>query len=121
MRTTIKTTGAVMLTEELRSFVEDKVGKLEKLLDSSDTTVLAEVELESITQSKTTHMFRAEINLSFAGGFARAEASRETLHAAIDEAVAETKREVEHTRVKRRNMVRRGAAQVKEFFRRFGN
>ena len=59
MRITIKTTGAVLLTDELRSFVEAKVGKLGRLLDPSDTTVLAEVELESISESKTADLFRA--------------------------------------------------------------
>lgn len=119
MRITIKTTGVVLLTDELRSFVEAKVGKLGKLLDPADTTVLAEVELESISQSKTTNLFRAEINLSFSGSLVRAEAARVTMHAAIDEAVSEAKREVQHTRVKHRNLIRRGAAKVKDFFRRF--
>jgi ribosomal subunit interface protein len=119
MRITTKTTGAVALTGELRTFVEEKIEKLGKLLDPKDTTVLAEVELESISQSKTGDLFRAEINLTFAGGFARAEASGETLHAAIDTAVAEAKREVQHVRVKRRNLIRRGAAKVKDFLRRF--
>lgn len=120
MQVTLKATGAVMLTDELRSFIEEKVQKLEKLLDPSDTTVLAEVEVESVSQSRTGDLFRAEINLTFTGGFARAEASRETLHAAIDEAVAEAKREVRRTRTKHRDLVRRGAARVKDFFRRFG-
>ena len=119
MRITIKTTGAVLLTDELRSFVEAKVGKLGRLLDPSDTTVLAEVELESISESKTADLFRAEINLSFTGKLVRAEARAETLHTAIDDAVSEAKREVEGARSKRRNMVRRGAAKVKDFFRRF--
>lgn len=119
MRIKIKATGSVMLTDELNSFVEEKLEKLGKLLDPADTTVLAEVELESMNQSETGNLFRAEINLSFVGGFSRAEASRETLHAAIDEAISESKREVQRNRVKHRNLVRRGATQVKEFFRRF--
>ncbi len=119
MRTTIKATGSVMLTEEVRSFVEEKTEKLGKLLDPKDTTVLAEVELEALSQQKAGTFFRAEINLSFAGGFVRAEASRETLHAALDEAVSEVRREVLGARSKRRNLVRRGAARMKDFFRRF--
>jgi ribosomal subunit interface protein len=116
---TIKTTGAVMLSDELRAFVEEKVGKLEKLLDPNDTTVLAEVELESVNQSRTGDSFRAEINLSYAGGFTRAEAKRETLHAALDEAVAEARRSLRRTRTKHRDLVRRGAVRVKDFFKRF--
>jgi ribosomal subunit interface protein len=119
MEMKLKVTGAVLLTDELRSFVEEKVAKLEKLLDSADTTVLAEVEIGSVSQSRTGDMFRAEINLSFTGGFARAEAVRESLHAAVDEAVDEARREVRRARTKHRDLMRRGAARVKEFFRRF--
>jgi ribosomal subunit interface protein len=116
----IKTTGAVVLTEELRSFIADKVGKLSKLLDPSDTTALVEVEVQSIANSREGDMYRAEINLSVEGDLLRAVAKRVTLHAAIDEAVAEARRQLRKAKVKHRNLIRRGAAQVKEFFRRFG-
>lgn len=119
MRITLKTTGAVLLTEELRAFAEEKVEKLGKLLDPEDSTILAEVELESVANARTGGAFRAEINLSFAGGFIRAESSRETMHAAIDAVVAEAKREVRHARTRHRDLVRRGATKVKDFFRRF--
>jgi ribosomal subunit interface protein len=120
MELKLKATGAVMLTDELRTFVEEKTGKLEKLLDPADTTTLCEVELESVSQSRTGDSFRAEINLSFTGGFVRAEAKRETLHAAVDDAVLEARRELKRARTKHRDLVRRGAARVKDFFRRFG-
>lgn len=119
MNIKIKATGSVMLSDEVRSFVEEKVQKLARLLDTSDTSVLAEVEVGSVSQARTGDSFRAEINLSFAGGFVRAEAIRETLHTAIDEAVAEAQREVRHKRTKHRDLVRRGAARVKDFFRYF--
>ena len=116
---TIKATGAIMLSDELRAFVEEKVRKLEKLLDPADTTALAEVELESVNQSRTGDSFRAEIHLSYAGGFTRAEAKKESLHAALDEAVAEARRSLRRNRTKHRDLVRRGAVKVKDFFRKF--
>ncbi len=119
MRITIKTTGSVMLTSELRSLVEEKVGKLEKLLDQNDSTILAEVELGSVSQSRTGDSFRAEINLTFAGGFARAEALRETLRTALDATVDDVRGEVRRSRTKHRDLVRRGASKVKDFFRYF--
>ena len=119
MEIIIKTVGAVLLTDEVRSFTEDKVRKLEKLLDPGDTGIMAEIELSSVSQSRSGDLFRAEINLTFAGGFIRAAASRENLHAAIDQAVAEAKREVKKVRTKHRDLVRRGAARVKDFFQRF--
>jgi len=116
----IKTTGAVVLTDELRSFIADKVGKLSKFLGESDTAALVEVELESITNSREGDQYRAEINLSVGGQLMRAVAKRVTLHAALDEAVAEARRQLRKSKVKHRNLIRRGAAEIKEFLRRFG-
>src|SRR3989344_79866 len=115
IRINIKATGSVLLTGEVRRFVEEKVGKLGKLLDPSDQTVLVEVEVGSVSQSRTGDSYRAEINLTFAGGFVRAEATRETLHAALDDA----QREIRHTRTKHRDLMRRGAAKFKDFLRYF--
>lgn len=116
----IKVTGAIMLTDELRSFIDEKLEKLFKLIPESDTTALAEVEVESTANSRVGDSFRAEITFTFTGGMARAEAKRETLHAAIDEAVSEARRELRRARGKSRDLMRHGAAQVKEFFRNFG-
>ena len=119
IRINIKATGSVMLTGEVRGFVEEKVGKLGKLLDPSDQTILAEVEVGSVSQSRTGDSYRAEINLTFAGGFVRAEATRETLHTALDAAVDDAQREIRHTRTKHRDLMRRGAAKFKDFLRYF--
>jgi ribosomal subunit interface protein len=119
MELKIKVSGAVLLTDELRTFVEEKVKKLEKLLDASDTSALCEVGLESVSQSRTGDSFRAEVSVTFAGGMAYAEAKKDVLHAALDEAVSETRRELRRTRTKHRDLVRRGAARVKDFFNRF--
>lgn len=116
----IKTTGAIILTEELRSFIADKVGKLEKFTDPADGSLLAEVEVESLAESRGGDLYRAELNISIAGELVRAEARRATLHAAIDEAVAEARRSLRKSRIKHRDVIRRGAARVKEFFKRFG-
>lgn len=119
MKINIKATGAVMLTDEVRTFVEEKVDKLGKLLGDDDPTIMADIEIGTMTNSRTGDSYRAEINVTFTGGFARAEAERETLHAAIDEAVAEARREIRRARTRHRDLVRRGAAKVKDFFRYF--
>lgn len=113
----IKTTGAVVLTDELTAFINEKARKLAKLIGENDTTALIEVEVESLPNSRLGGSYRAEITATFTGGMARAEAKRETLHAAIDEAVGEARRELRRSRGKHRDLVRRGAAEVKEFFR----
>lgn len=113
--------GAVVLTDELKKFIEEKLRKLEVLLDSADTTAMADVEVSTTAGGQRTgDIFRAEINLQFSGGMVRAEATRDTLHAALDEAVGEARRELRKSKGKRRDLMRRGAAQVKDFFRRFG-
>ena len=114
---TFKTTGAVMLTDEVREYVEEKMQKLERIVDKNDTTVRADVELGTTGGARTGEQYRAEINFKFAGGFARAEATRESLHTAIDEAVEEVRGEVRKSVTKHRDLIRRGAAKMKDIFR----
>lgn len=118
--TTLKVTGAVLLTDEVRAYVEDKVRKIEKVSDQSDTSSRIDVELGTTGGARTGEQFRAEINFTFAGGFARAEATAGTLHAAIDTVVEEVRREVRRKRTKHRDLLRRGAARVKDIFRYWG-
>ncbi len=122
MQINLKTTGSIVLTEELRAFVAEKVNKLEKLLSPNDTTIMADVELGTVLGGQRTgDVHRAEINLQFKGSFARAEATKETLHRAIDVAVEEIKTELRKTRGRRRDFVRHGAAKLKDLFRKFGS
>ena len=66
MHINLKATGSVVLTEELREFVAEKVRKIEHLLDSKDTSTMADIELATTTRGqKTGDVFRAEINLQF--------------------------------------------------------
>lgn len=120
METKIKVTGSVILTEELHEFIEKKAGKLASFL-KKDTTALAAIEVGTTSAGQRTgDVFRGEIHLTFAGGDLYAEAVHATLHGAIDKTVSEMRRELRKTRGKNRDMVRRGASQVKEFFRNFG-
>lgn len=121
MHINLKATGSVVLTEELREFVAEKLRKIEHLLDSKDTSTMADIELATTTRGqKTGDVFRAEINLQFAGGFVRAEAIEETLHHAVEVAVEEARREIRKTFGRKRTLMRRGATKIKDFFRGFG-
>ncbi len=121
METKIEATGAVVLTEELKKFIQDKLGKVTMFVDPADTSAMVDVEIGTTAGGQRTgDIFRAEINLQFAGGMVRAEATRDTLHAAIDEAVKQARREVRKTKDKHRDLVKKGALQVKEFFRKLG-
>ena len=115
--TTLKATGAVMLTGELRTYLDEKLKKLEKVLDPNDTMVRADVEVGTTGGTRTGQEFRAEINLHWSGGFVRAEATREALHPAIDEAIEEVRGELRKKITKHRDLVRRGAARVKDLFK----
>lgn len=121
MQINLKTSGSIALTSELRAFAELKVRKLEQLLDDRDTSALVDVELgTSVGGQKTGDLYRAEINLQYAGGFVRSEAVRETMHHAIDVSVAEARTELRKKVGRKRDLMRRGALKVKKLFRRFG-
>ena len=107
------------MNEEVRGYLEEKVQKLSKFTDMSDTTMLMDVELEALPK-KTGENFRTELNFSSNGKVLRAEARGETLHASIDEAVEEAARRLKHLKGKHTDLVRRAGAEVKEFFRKFG-
>jgi ribosomal subunit interface protein len=120
MELKIKVSGAVILTEELQTYIEKKVEKLAVFV-KNDPTAIIEVEAGTTSAGQRTgDVYRGEVHVTFAGGDAYAEAIHSTLHAALDKAITEAHREVRKKKSKNRDLVRNGAAQVKEFFRNFG-
>lgn len=120
MELKIKVTGAVILTDELRAFLDKKVEKLGVFV-KDDPTAIVEVEVGTTSSGQRTgDVFRGEVHATFTGGNVYAEAVRDTLHGAIDQAIGEARRELRKTRGKNRDLMRRGAARVKGFFRSFG-
>lgn len=120
METKIKATGAILLAEELNQFLMKKAGKLEVFV-KNDPAAIAEIEVGTTSAGqKTGDVYRAEVHVTFTGGDAYAKATADTLHKAIDMAFGEARRELRKKKSKERDMVRQGAAQVKEFFRNFG-
>ncbi len=118
--TRIKTTGDILLTDEVRAYVDQKLVRLEKLIDEEETTNLFEIELAALPP-KTGALFRAEINFSSRGKVLRAEAKGNTLHAAIDIAVDDTARRLRHLKTKHSDLLKKGGAAVKDFFRNLGS
>lgn len=115
----IKTTGNIPLTRELELFVHEKMGKLSKLIPADDTTALFEIELEDRSH-KTGAKYRAEVNYSSNGKVMRAEASEDTLHAAVDGVVGELWGRLRHLKTKHASIDRKEGAILKDFLRRFG-
>ena len=116
--TKIKTTGAILLNEEVRGYVDEKIQKLSKFADMSDTTMLMEVELEELPKRTGDH-FRTELNFSSNGKVLRMEGTGETLHASVDKAVEEAASRLKRLKNKHTDVMRRAGAEVKEFFKNF--
>lgn len=109
----------IELTDAIRTYAMEKLSDVEKLLDPHDTSVYAQIEVGKTTQHhKQGEVFRAEINLSLAGGSLRAESEQEDLYAALDEVKDELKREVRKFRGKKETLARRGARTLKRLLRR---
>lgn len=115
----LKGSGSLVLTDEVRGYLDQKLDRVEKLINENDTAVKLDVELGTVSNARTGNMFRAELNFSFSGGFIRAEETCDTLHAAIDAAVDELVHELKKKVGKQRDLMRRGASKVKDFFRYF--
>jgi len=120
MELKIKVTGSVILTEELQSYIEKKVEKLAVFL-KNDSTAITEIEAGTTSSGQRTgDVFRGEVHTTFAGGDVYAEAVQGTLHGALDQAIGEARRKLKKGKSKDRDLVRKGATQVKTFFRNFG-
>lgn len=110
----------IELTPQLENYLEKRLATLERHLRKSDA-VTCDVELEKTTEHhQAGEIYRAEMNLLLGGQLLRAEATAETIEAAIDEAKDELKRELTKLTEKTDSMFRRGARKAKDFFR-FGN
>ena len=120
METKVKVTGSVILSDELSAYIEKKVEKLAVFL-KKDPAAICEVEVGTTSAGQRTgDVYRGEVHVTFTGGDAYAEAVAGNLPAAFDQAVMEARRELKKAKGKNRDLVRRGAGQVKDFFRNFG-
>ncbi|MEK7613838.1 MAG: ribosome-associated translation inhibitor RaiA [Patescibacteria group bacterium] len=120
MEIKIKTTGSVVMTDELRAFIEKKLEKVSIFVRKDDAAIV-EVEVGTTSAGQRTgDVYRAEAHITFSGGDVYADAITNTLHGAIDRAVSEARRELKKKKGKDRDMVRKGASEVKKFFRTFG-
>ena len=120
METKIKVTGSVILSDELSAYIEKKIEKLAVFV-KNDPTAICEVEVGTTSAGQRSgDVYRGEVHVTFTGGDAYAEAVAGTLHAAFDQVVGEARRELKKAKTKNRDLMRRGAGQVKEFFRNFG-
>ncbi len=110
----IKGTG-LSVTDELRAYVEKKLGGAEKFL-VGDSTAHTDVELEH-SPLRDGGKYRAEFTLSSGGTVYRAEEWGSTMHEAIDLAAERLTGELRKNKKKHLVLVRRGGAVIKDVIR----
>lgn len=116
MNIQIKATN-IDLTDSVRNHIDIRVASLEKYIDSKDTSVSCQVEVERTTEHhKSGEIYRAEINIHIAGHDFRSVAIKENLFDAIDEMRNQMARELRGNKGKTQN-IRKGGLKIKEFLR----
>lgn len=119
IRKNIKATN-LELIPEISDYLEKRLKSVERLIDPKDTSAIFNIEVERDNSQNTGNVFRAEINLSIAGGQMRAEEKDETLFNAIDSAKNELLQEVRKIKGKRLRLLRKGGAGLKRLIKSIG-
>ena len=105
------------LTPAIKSYIEEKVGGLEKFIHDSDSSIQAWVEVGLTTKHhQKGDIYRAEIQISLPHivNGVRVESEQEGLYAAIDEARDEMKRELIKVKEREKTLIKRGARLFKK-------
>jgi putative sigma-54 modulation protein len=106
------------LTPAISSYVEGKIGHIEKFLQPDDTTASAQVEIGKTTRHhQTGDFFRAHANLHTKDGDFNAIAEESDLYAAIDVMKDGLEREVTTHKDKKLSLVRQGGRMFKNTLR----
>jgi ribosomal subunit interface protein len=112
----------IELTEAISDYVQERVDMLDKVIDANDTSALVMVEIGKRSQHhKEGEFFFAEFNVRVIGRGFRAVSEKDDLYAAIDEAKDEIIQEVGSYKSKRRTMIRRGGAVIKNILKGVGD
>lgn len=120
MKINIKTTN-IDLTPALSDYVNQKMGQIEKFIDSNNDVALCEVEIGTTTKHhQSGKIFRAEVNLHFSGKDFRAVSEKEDLYIAINEVKEEIIESIKSDKTKQRTLLRRGSESIKNVLKGFG-
>lgn len=123
MKVNIKATNTA-LTLALKTFVEQKIGALDKFISHSDGGIQAWVEIGLTTKGqKSGDIYRAEIQIPVPHieKSVRAEARHTDLYTAIENARDLMKMELQKTKDKKISLARRGARIIKNTLKFFRN
>ncbi len=103
------------ITGELRGYVEKRLLQADKFL-RGDASAHGDVELQ-YSSMRDGGKYRAEFTVSATGNLYRKDAWGETMHEAIDLAIAGLVKELRQHKQKQLHIVRRSAARVKDVLR----
>ena len=117
MHITIKATN-VELTPAIREYTEKRFNSISKFVQKKDDSVLCRVEVGKVTNHhKKGDVFRAEAKILVAGKELYATSEKEDLYVAIDDVKDELVRELQSTKEKKMDMVRKGGARIKSMLK----
>ena len=105
------------LTQEIKDYIVEKVGSLEKFIHNAGSSVRAWVEVGMTTKHhQSGDIYRAEIQIRLprVEKGIRTESEKETLYAAIDDAREEMKRELSRLKDKEADLVKKGGRLFKK-------
>jgi len=108
----------ISLTPAIVDYLNKKLATVEKYINSHQDVAMLDVEVGRTTQHhKSGDIFRAEINLKLKGDSLRAVREAEDLYAAIDQVKDEIVDLLTTHADKRRTLLRRGAAKIKNILK----
>lgn len=115
----LKTTN-IESTDPLKEYLDKRMAKIERFVDTEKSTVFAQIELEKVVPDQSSgDVFRAEMNLHIDGDYIRSEAQKEDMYKAIDEMQEETIRDLKRMKGKRNTLIMKGARKIKQLTRKF--
>lgn len=111
----------IELTDAIEDYVQKRVSMLDKVIDENDTSASVMVEVGKRSQHhRDGDFFFAEFNVRVGGKDFRVVAEKDDLYAAIDEAKDGIIQEIGGYKDKRRTLIRRGGAAIKNVLKGMG-
>jgi len=108
----------IKISDDLNSYIEKRIGKLEKFLEDVDSDLIeATVEFEKVIgRQKQGEIYEAHVNLQFPGKFFRSEVSGENFFSMIDDVKEELETEIKKYKTKKETLFIRGARSLKKLY-----
>lgn len=118
MKINVKATNT-FLTNAISDYLNKKIGHLEKFINPEHLEgAMCYVEIGKTTSHhKAGDIFMAEINLHIGGNSLRAVCEKDDLYSAIDAVQDDMARELKSFKEKRKGLIKRGGAKIKEIIK----